>query len=83
MCVCAHVRACVHVCVRECVRACACVCMTMEKEKMIQMGIWENEMGKWTLSDGWVVLPKSVAMRVLWRFHVTLGYSGLSGSVCQ
>lgn len=42
---------------------------TVEKDKMTKMGVRENEKGKWVLPDGREVLPKSVAMRVLRRFH--------------
>ena len=42
---------------------------TTEKDKMTQMGIRENDKGKWVLPDGREVLPKSVVMRVLRRFH--------------
>ena len=42
---------------------------TTEKDKMTQMGVRKNDKGKWVLPDGREVLPKSVAMRVLWRFH--------------
>lgn len=46
------------------------LCFTVqEKGKMIQMGIKENKEGRWLLPDGREVLPKSVAVRVLRRYH--------------
>lgn len=46
------------------------LCFTVrEKERITQMGIRENHEGKWLLPDGQEVLPKSLAMRVLRRYH--------------
>ncbi|KAF1556491.1 hypothetical protein FQV20_0001989, partial [Eudyptula albosignata] len=40
-----------------------------EKEKLLQMGIEEEEKGHWKLPDGREVLPKSLAPRIMREFH--------------
>lgn len=42
---------------------------TSEKEKLTQMGVQENKEGWWVIPNGREVLPKSLAMRVLRRYH--------------
>lgn len=39
-----------------------------EKDRLSQMGIRENN-GKWELPDGREVLPKPLALRIMWKFH--------------
>lgn len=40
-----------------------------EKEKLIQMGVKESKTGQWELPDGREVLPKSLALKIMQKFH--------------
>lgn len=42
---------------------------TQEKEKLDQMGIKQGPEGQWKLPDGRIVLPKSIALEILQKFH--------------